>query len=152
MTDAAATILLCQAGTLICGLQLQGVVETMRRLPIEPLSGTPEFLLGVSVVRGSPTPVVDLARLLGEQGETRASRFVLVNAGGRHVALSVAEVMGLRAFDVTSLSALPPLLEGARAEFVSAIGVLDAHLLLVLESARILPKSIWAELQLGVGA
>ena len=154
MTGAASKMLLCQVGSVICGLRLEGVVEIMRPLPVEQLSGTPEFVSGVSIVRGRPVPVVDLATLLGEPVETSSRRFVLVNANadGRHVALSVANVMGIRALDPSSLTALPPLLGGARADLVSAMGALDAHFLLVLESARIFPDSLWLELQAGFGA
>jgi purine-binding chemotaxis protein CheW len=143
-------ILLCRTGSVVCGLRLENIAETMRPLPIETVSGMPEFVSGVSIIRGAPVPVVDLARLLGQQSEATNSRFVLVRADGRHVALSVAEVMGIRTLDARSLEALPPLLlGGAHAEFVTALGALDAHLLLVLESGRILPESVWSDLRVG---
>jgi purine-binding chemotaxis protein CheW len=147
--NSGPKVLLCRTRSVVCGLRLEDVAETMRPLPIEQLSGTPEFVSGVSIVRGAAVPVVDLARLLGEQSESRNSRFVIVKADGRHFALWVAEVLGIRALDRSSLKALPPLLRGARAEFVSAMGALDAHLLLVLESGRILPESVWSEVPAG---
>jgi chemotaxis signal transduction protein len=36
----------------------------MRPLRIEPVGGTPGFVRGVSMIRGAPTPVVDLKALL----------------------------------------------------------------------------------------
>jgi purine-binding chemotaxis protein CheW len=36
----------------------------MRPLPIKPIAGTPGFVRGVSIIRGAPTPVIDLKALL----------------------------------------------------------------------------------------
>jgi purine-binding chemotaxis protein CheW len=38
---------------------------------------------------------------------------------------------------------MPPLLRGANADVVQAIGTLDAQLLVVLRSSRILPEEVW---------
>ena len=69
----------------------------------------------------------------------------------RHVALSVEHVIGVRLLDVAASSALPPLLGGARADFVAAVGSLDAHLLVVLEGGLILSAAAWASLDSGSG-
>jgi purine-binding chemotaxis protein CheW len=139
-------MLLCRAGSLVCGLSIESVAETMRPLPIEPISGMPELVSGLSIIRGAPLPVVDLARLLGDESNTRPGRFVVVKTDGRRLALAVSEVIGIRTLDATSLGGLPPLLRSARADLVSAIGSLDSALLLVLEGGRILPDSGWSEL------
>ncbi len=41
------------------------MLETMRPLPVEPMAGTPPFMLGISVVRGVAMPVADPAWLFG---------------------------------------------------------------------------------------
>ena len=53
-------VLIVMAGARACAIPLDYVAETMRPLPIEPVAGTPGFVRGVSVIRGAPTPVVDL--------------------------------------------------------------------------------------------
>jgi purine-binding chemotaxis protein CheW len=145
-TDSGLNMLLCRAGSTVCGLRIASVVETMRPLPIEPISGMAELVSGLSIVRGTPVPVVDLARLLGDESEARPGRFVVVKTHGGRVALAVSEVTGIRTLDAKSLGGLPPLLRSARADLVSAIGSLDAELLLVLEGGRVLPDSAWFEL------
>ena len=57
-------VLVVTVGARACAIPLQHVAETMRPLPIEPVAGTPGFVRGVSVIRGAPTPVVDLRALL----------------------------------------------------------------------------------------
>jgi purine-binding chemotaxis protein CheW len=149
--QTAAAALLCQVGSLICALPLQHISETMRPLPLEPFNGMPPYVDGLSIIRGAPVPVVDLARLLGNESAARRTRLVVVKVQGRRVALSVERVIGIRALDTSRSGALPPLLGNARSDFVSAVGSLDAHLLVVLESGRILPDSTWASLENGAG-
>src|SRR5205809_310773 len=48
-----------------CALPLMHVIETMRPLPIEPMACALSFVRGISIIRGAPTPVVDLGALLG---------------------------------------------------------------------------------------
>lgn len=125
------------------GLPLRGVLETMRPPPCSALQGAAPWVLGVSVIRGAPTPVVDLSRALGRTDPGAATserqRVVTVRAGERTVALAVDEVLGIRRVLSTSLQALPPLLDpGDR--LVEALGVLDEQLLLVLREGRLLPE------------
>jgi purine-binding chemotaxis protein CheW len=133
--------LLVRAGTQLCALPLAGVVETMRPLPIEGVSGAPAYVRGLAIIRGSPVPVVDLAALVA--GATLApdddARFVTVRAADRIVALFVSRVVGVRTLAPASLHDLPPLLRDANADVVRSVGALDAELLLVLRSARLVP-------------
>jgi purine-binding chemotaxis protein CheW len=130
--------LLCRAGARLCALPIETIVETMRRLPIEPLARAQPFVLGMSVVRGAPVPVVDVAALLGEPA-VNPERLVTLRVGERVVALALNEVLGLREI---SGAAVPPLLKDAAGEVVAAIGALDAELLLVLNAARAIPQDV----------
>src|SRR6478736_195518 len=134
-------VVLCQVGAVVCALPLEHVLETLRPLPVEALAGTARFIDGVSIIRGSPVPVVDLARLLGNVTAEVRTRLVVVRVGERSAALSVERVLGVRSLDSSTVSELPPLLAGASSEVISAIGSLDARLLLVLETSRVLPDA-----------
>jgi purine-binding chemotaxis protein CheW len=131
MADRTTPVLLCRLSTRLIGLPLA----------VETLSGAPPFVIGVSVVRGVPVPVVDAGRLLGAR-ESRPGRFVTVRAGDRIVALAVDEVVGVRAILTESLQGLPPLLRDAGAEAIAGIGTLDAELLLVLHGTRLVPEDV----------
>jgi purine-binding chemotaxis protein CheW len=39
----------------MCAVPLANIIETMRPLPTEAISGAPSFVLGVAIVRGIPT-------------------------------------------------------------------------------------------------
>jgi purine-binding chemotaxis protein CheW len=124
---------------------LNHVIEIMRVLPVEAISGAPHFVRGLSIIRGSPVPVVDTGKLFGEQG-TPSARLVTIRVGDRTVALAVDEVLGVRAIETDVVVALPPLLRDAGGDALSAIGTLDAELLLFMNAARIVPDALFDDL------
>ncbi len=143
----SAAWLLCRVGPRLCALPLAAAVETLRLLPIRPLADAPRFVRGLCIIRGAPVPVVDIGPLFGEE-ETRAQRLVTLGVGARLIALMVESVLGVRSLGPESFHELPPLLREASADFVSAIGTLDAELLVFLHTARIVPDA-WLD---GLGA
>jgi purine-binding chemotaxis protein CheW len=86
--DGVSRSLVVRVQTRACAVSLTHVIEIMRPLPIEAIAGMPPFVLGVSIIRGTPTPVVDLGLILGAPG-SGAERFVTLRLGQRQVALSV---------------------------------------------------------------
>ena len=140
-------LLLVRSSPHLCALPLEHVLETMRPLPVEPIDGMPEFVLGLSVIRGSPVPLVDLGMLIAGSERNSIRRFVVVRVADRRVALGVEAVIGAIEIDSSGHEPLPPLLRDARAEIIHAIGTLDSQLLIVLESGRLIPKEFWEALE-----
>ena len=132
-------------GGRLCALPLAHVIEIMRPLSLEPISDVPSFVQGISIIRGIPTPVVDLGTLLGmPSGVT--DRFVTLRVGGRQVAISVDSVLGVRELDMSKLGEVPPLLHGASNNAIEAMGTLDEQLLVVLCAGWELPDEVWQAL------
>lgn len=123
----------------------------MRPLAIQSLAGAPEVVRGLSIIRGEPTPVIDLGGLLGSTGGGASTRFVTIRTGGRRAALSVDAVLGIRQLLSSALAEMPPLLSDTQAEVVEAIGMLDAELFLVLKAGRLVPDEVWKSIS-GQGA
>jgi purine-binding chemotaxis protein CheW len=150
--------LLCRIGSRIGALAVKDVRETMRPLSIEPLTGTPPFVLGITIVRGSAVPVIDPGRLLDPAvlpsaaiTSPSSARFVSLKLGDRTAVLAVDAVLDVRSLGPEILVQVPPLLREAGEELVSAMGALDTQLLLVLEAARLVPDLVWSEIK-SVGA
>jgi len=141
----SASWLVCRAGAHLCALPLKSVVETMRPLPIEKLAHAPRFVRGLSIIRGVPLPVVDIGPLFGESHD-RPQRLVTVNVGSRHIAIGVDSVLGVQSIPSATSTSLPPLLQGADGDVVSAIGMLDTEFLLFLQVARIIADDMFEEL------
>ena len=141
--------MLFHAGTHLCALELEHVVEIMRPLPVEPLADAPSFVTGICVIRGKPAPVVNTAALVGA-GDHSVTRFITARAdkrpeaAGSSIVFAVDSVLGVREIDQESLQDLPPLLSAMAADLVSAVGVLGAEPLLLLRSTELIPDSVAA--------
>ena len=148
--EGSVLALFVTLGSCACAIPIHHVSETMRPLPIESIAGMPEFVRGISLIRGAPVPVVDLQALLGDAAhDVSCQRFVTVKAGERTVALAVEGVLGVRGMDATALDELPSLLRESEPGVIDAIGRTDEQLLLVLRTARIVPEQVWTTLDLG---
>jgi purine-binding chemotaxis protein CheW len=135
--------LVFRAGPLLCALRLDEVVETMRPLRTYPLAGTPAFVSGICIMRGQPTLVVDVARLLGGAG-AEVSRYVAVRTGRGPVAFATGEISGVRQVEADPEARHEALLGEAPARLVAAVGTIDAEPVLVLRGVRLVPDETWA--------
>jgi purine-binding chemotaxis protein CheW len=144
LDSSSSLSLICHLGGALCALPIDSAVEAFRPLPVEPISGAPPAVLGLSIVRGKPMPILDLARLItGLPGSP--TRFVVIKTGGRQVALAVDAVAGVREIAPDQAAALPPLIDAGHAPTISAIGALDRELFLVLQTARLVPEELLAD-------
>jgi purine-binding chemotaxis protein CheW len=124
----------------------------MRPLPIEELKDMPGFVRGVSIIRGSPFPVVDPGSLLGMNEQRPITRFITLRISDtRGIALAVDEVLGIRELDPSLLQQLPSLLQSPSSETIEAISPLDDELLIVLRASKILSEDTWQALGIGEG-
>jgi len=145
--EVEMTALIVGLNSCVFVVPLTHVIETMRPLPVEPISGVPPFVRGISIIRGIPTPVVDLGAVLGTSGE-RAERFVTLRLGDKQVALSVDAVLGVRDLETIVMTReLPPLLQRASKDVVETIGTLDKQVLMVLRTGWELPDEVWETLR-----
>lgn len=140
--------LLCRSGKHYYALPLESVAEVMRMLPIEQLAGVPPYVRGLSIIRGTPVPIVDIGLLIGNR-PTQSGRMVTLKVLDRVVAIQVEAVFGIHAFAADTFCQLPPLLRDVATEAITALGSLDAELLLALHTARLVPGSVFAEIDSG---
>jgi purine-binding chemotaxis protein CheW len=142
--DTGAMSLVFRAGPLLCALTLDEVIEIMRPLATRPLAGTPAFVSGVTIMRGVPTPVVDVGCLLAGDRHP-PERFVAVRTERGPVAFATGAVPGVRAAVADGpASRHPGLLGGAVGTLVAGVGTHDGEPLLVLQSMRVVPDDVWA--------
>jgi len=135
-------VLIARVGAVRCALRIEHVVETLRPLTTQPLGGVPACVRGLAVIRGVPTVVVDTGVLVGLSGDA-TTRWVVVRAGERRVALTFDEVFAVSLIAPDAFASLPPLLADSAARGVSAIGRLDDALLVVIDAARVVPPEVW---------
>lgn len=149
--QGSGRLMLCIVRARTFALPVTHVLETMRPLPVQPIPGSLPFVRGLAIVRGEPVPVVDLAYLMDGK-RSSPDRWVTVRSGAAVAALEVDGILGIRTLPAETLRSLPPLLRNADAEIVSAMGALDADLLLVLDQGRLLSDGLSGQAQMMAGA
>jgi purine-binding chemotaxis protein CheW len=123
---------------------LNWVVEIMRPLPIEPVAGMPAYVLGLSIVRGYPAPVIHLSALLQGQPAGAITRMVAVRSGERRLLLAVESVRGVERIERVVVDRLPALVEKSSPDAIAAIGNLDQQLYLLLRETRVISEDVEA--------
>jgi purine-binding chemotaxis protein CheW len=141
--EAVDSSLVFRAGPLLCALRLDEVIETMRPLATHPLAGTPAFVTGICIMRGLPTLVIDVARLLGG-AEAEVSRFIAVRTERGPVAFATGDIHGVRPVSTDGPGHHEALLGAAPARLIAAVGTIDAAPVLLLQSMRLVPDEVWA--------
>lgn len=133
------------AGGRLCALPVRFVDEVMRPLPIEPVGDMPAYVAGVSVIRGVPTPVVDLGALLDNRPTTGTfGRLVTVKLGERQAALGVDDAIGLRQLDPATVDRVPPVLGDTASNVIEGLAVHDRQLTVVLRAMMLIPDRVWS--------
>lgn len=107
---------------------------------VTAIANTPDFIKGVINLRGTIVPIVDL-RIKFQVGTPSYDQFtvvIIVNIGARTIGMVVDTVS-----DVATLSAEqlkpPPAFGGALdTRYISGIGALDEHMLILVDIERLL--------------
>ena len=145
--------LIIRVASRLCALDVNHVDEILRPPAVERLVETPSFIRGASIVRGLPTPIVDLLEFLTGEKLASPRRAVTVKLdGGRRAALLVSDVIGVRTLDSALLGDMPPLLNEAAPDAIRTLGRLDDQLLTVLRLGRLVPDGVWDLLSAPPGA
>jgi purine-binding chemotaxis protein CheW len=134
-------VVLVRSGNLFCALPLANVIETLRSPEVTAITAAPDWVRGVAMIRGASVVIVDLGILLGtSRVEVKQARVVTIRVGARVVGLAVESIIGVREFDRSLLAEVPPLLLQAHPEVLTALGLLDGELMLVLDGSRIISE------------
>ena len=149
----ASELLLLRSGRRLCALSVSCVDEIMRPMPVESLPGAPPFVRGLSIVRGRPTPIVDLRAILGDDDRSSPGRLVTVRVEtNRRVGLLVDDVMGIRDAKALVREAPPSLLQEAASEIVEELARLDDALLTILRAGNLYPEGVDEQISRGEDA
>jgi purine-binding chemotaxis protein CheW len=130
-------VLVFTVGAQCCAVPLTDVVEVMRAQPITAHGVLPLGVLGTTILRGQPTPVVDAGQILRGMSSSGA-RLLSLKVGARRVALAVDHIVGPSEIAEDALVDAPALVRG-NDSVITALGVLDSELIHVLMSVRAVP-------------
>jgi purine-binding chemotaxis protein CheW len=132
-----------RCGAVCAALPLGDVRETLRPLQILAIESAPSFVLGMAIIRGMATAVIDGARLLDPNPAAASAppgRFITLRVTERPVALAVDAVVGIQEISTAAMAALPPLLGASEHGPIEQLARLDSDLWMLLRAGRLVPE------------
>ncbi len=118
-----------------------GAVQEIVRLPeVTPVPEAPWFVEGVINLRGRIIPVIDLGRRLRlpDRPRTRKTRILIVEMDRRQVGLIVDAASEVLRLPPNAVEPPPPMISGIGVEYITGVGKLGDHLLVLLDLGRVL--------------
>ncbi len=127
-------------GTEEFSIDILKVQEIIRPMDITRVPGAPEFIEGVINLRGRVIPVMDLRRRLGMQAqeETRDTRIVVVEVGGKTVGLKVDSVSEVLRLSTDRIEPPPSFDNVQNTDCIRGVGKLEDRLIILLDVEKVL--------------
>lgn len=122
------------------GVNIESVQEVVSAQEITPLPGTPAYVVGVTNLRGTVVPVVNLRQRLElpADGAGDQNCIMVVNLGGSMVGCVVDKVDEVRTVPLDAIS--PPVTIGYRSECVDGIARVADTLIILIDLECVIPS------------
>jgi purine-binding chemotaxis protein CheW len=135
-------VLVLKDGNIFLCIPARHTIEIMRPLPIRQLLNPPHCILGISIIRGKPTPVLDIFKLLNTESGNKPTRFVLIKSGEKELALAVAQVLYTTSIPLTVLNELPSVFREGNDTMIKSLAVADEQLGAMLDASKLMTKEL----------
>ncbi len=116
-------------------------IQELIKLPtITQVPRTHEAIIGVTSLRGTIVPVVELSRILrlGSRPVSRTTRVIVLRAEGDPIGLVVDRVTSVVRIERESIEPVPRTMQTDVGDFLSGVGRVDDRLLIVLDLSAIM--------------
>lgn len=122
------------------GVDIASVESIIKMQAITVVPHAPAFVEGVTNLRGSVLPVIDLRKRFGlVQEETgKDSRIVVISIGGVKVGMIVDAVSEVLRVPEEAVEPPPPMVTSVDTAFITGIAKMDQRLVTLLDLGRVL--------------
>lgn len=135
------------------GVDIAAVESIIKMQPITAVPQAPEFVEGVTNLRGSVLPVMDLRKRFGlgsreQKTETIQDdkRIVVVSMDGMKIGMIVDAVSEVLRVQEEAIEPPPPMVTTINSAFITGIAKVGERLIILLDLARVLTVSEKAEM------
>jgi purine-binding chemotaxis protein CheW len=122
------------------GINIAVVESIIKMQAITQLPQTPAYVKGVTNLRGSVLPVIDLRTrfALEAKEDTRQTRIIIVTMGNIKVGVVVDGVSEVLRVSDELIEPLPPMVNSVNSVFLKGIVRLEDRLIILLELSKVL--------------
>lgn len=122
------------------GVDISVVESIIKMQEITKVPRSPEFVEGVTNLRGKVLPVMDLRKRLGMAAEvsTKDSRIVVIDLHDTYIGMIVDSVNEVLRINAEAVEPPPPMVASIDTEFMRGIAKLDGRLVILLDLEKVL--------------
>ena len=124
------------------GIDIASVEGINKMLDITKIPKAPGYMLGITNLRGSVLPVIDLQKRFGmaEQEQTSETRIVVANMDGVKIGMVVSAVSEVLTIEDKVIEPPPPMVSNINSEFIIGVAKIDKRLVIMLDLAKVLTE------------
>ena len=122
------------------GIDIASVEGINKMLDITKIPQSPSYMLGITNLRGSVLPVLDLQKRFGMKSEeqTNETRIVVANMDGVKVGMVVSAVSEVLTIEESVIEPPPPMVSNINSEFIIGVAKIDKRLVILLDLSKVL--------------
>jgi len=122
------------------GIEIVSVEGIVKLQEIIRIPQAPAYMEGITNLRGSVLPVIDLAKRFGLPAleQTRDSRIVVAFAGAVKLGMIVSAVSEVLTIDDSVIEPPPPMASAISSEYIVGVAKIEKRLVILLDLAKVL--------------
>jgi purine-binding chemotaxis protein CheW len=122
------------------GVDVDAVESIIKMQEITRLPHAPEFVEGITNLRGAVVPILDLRKRFGLEAveATRDTRIMIVNMNSTNVGMVVDSVTQVVRISAESIDPPPQMAMTVNSAFIKGIAKLDEMLIILLDLKKVL--------------
>jgi purine-binding chemotaxis protein CheW len=122
------------------GVDVDAVESIIKMQEITRLPHAPEFVEGITNLRGAVVPILDLRKRFGLEASeaTRDTRIMIVNMNSTNVGMVVDSVTQVVRISAESIDPPPQMAMTVNSAFIKGIAKLDEMLIILLDLKKVL--------------
>ena len=141
-------LVIFQLANELYGVNIHSVESIIKLQTITPVPHAPEFVEGVTNLRGSVLPIIDLRKRfnLNLREETTDTRIVVLDVEGKQVGMVVDGVKEVLTIQEEAVEPPSPIVSGIDSSFITGIAKVEDDLIILLDLGKVLSADEKADL------
>jgi len=142
--ESGERVVVFSLGSETFGMDIHSIRTLVKPQETFPVPHMPDYLVGLTNLRGEIVPVIDLRTRLGiyQSNDTETTRFVVAEKEEGPICLVVDNVIGIEYFASDTLENPSEVIAGVNTTYLRAIGKSEERLVLLLDLDRVLGEKI----------
>jgi len=122
------------------GIDIAAVEGIVKLQEITKIPQAPSYMEGITNLRGSVLPVIDLQKRFGmeSQARTNETRIMVANVDGVKIGMIVSAVSEVLTIEDKVIEPSPPMVSNVNSEFIIGVAKIDKRLVILLDLAKVL--------------